>query len=288
MRVDFLVLALIVTSAIPRGSSHTDAHRSLGEGGLIPDVPVSRFAICPDGRSIAVLGDSKSMLIDWPGGGVRPASTDLDRPPCAAVALGFSPDGRLYARPTASGAIAIVDAATNATSKTLTGHLSTVRAAVFSPDGRWLASGGFDNDIRIWDVTAATCARTVTLPSHATFALVWAPEGKTFYTGGAAQTVTAWNAATGERLRDSASLGRPVNYLAVSADGRRLVAGTFTADGTRLPADLRVLDAQTFAEERVIPSPQGGVVSAAFSPDGRQVLWAARDGRGIMVTGVEP
>lgn len=282
MRATSLALALLLAVVSLGASSAGDAG-----GRLAPDLAVSNFAICPDGTSIAVRDGSKSMLIDWPGGAIRPAATGADLPPCAAAALGFSPDGRLYARPSPSGAVTIVDTSTGAARQMLTGHVGTIGAAVFSPDGLWLATGGFDNDVRIWDVAAGKCIRTLTLSSHATFALVWAPDGKTFYTGGAGRTVIAWNAATGERVRESPSLGRPVNDLAISADGRRLVAGTFTADGTRLPADLRVLDAQTFAETSVIPSPEGGIVNVAFSPDGRQILWSVRDGHGIMVTAIE-
>jgi WD40 repeat protein len=282
MRAFLLVVVMIAIVPSVRGASPADP-----SGRLVPDLAVREFALCPDGRTVAVRTDAKAMLVDWPGGGVRPVLGNAELPPCAAVALGFSPDGRLYARTSPGGTIAIVDAATSATRTTLTGHLGTVRAAVFSPDGRWLASGGFDNDVRLWDVAAGTCVRTLTSPSHATFAIVWAPDSRTFYTGGASQTVTAWNAATGERLRESASLGRPVTDLAISADGRRLAAGTFTADGTRLAADLHVMDRATFADERVISSPDGGTVSVAFSPDGRQVLWASTGGRGIMVTSLE-
>ena len=281
MRAPILVLAVLGASSLRAFSSDADAGR------LVSDLLVREFALCSDNRSLVVRDDAKVWLVDWPGGTARPPATESNLPPCAAVALGFSPDGRLFAQPKGDGSIAILEAATGTVRTTMTGHVGTIGAVVFSPDGKWLASGGFDNDIRIWDVAAGTCARTLTTPSHATFTLVWAPDGKTFYAGGASRTVTVWSAATGERLRESASLGRPVQNLAISADGRRLVAGTFTADGTRLPADIRVLDAQSFADQRVIPSPDGGTVGVAFSPDGRRVLWASTGGRGIMVTALE-
>jgi WD40 repeat protein len=255
-------------------------------GRLAPDVRIREFAMCPDGSRLAVRDEATVMLVDWPGGTrtQTPATGPASKlPPCAAVALGFSPDGHLYAQTSRDGSIAILDAVSGSTRAVLVGHLGTIGAVAFSPDGKWLASGGLDNDVRIWDVAAGTCARTLTSPSHATFSIVWAPDGKTFYTAGASRTVTAWT-ATGEWLRESPSLGRPISNLALSADGRHLVAGTFAAEGSTLPADIRVLDAATFAEQRLIPSPDGGAVGLAFSPDGRQLLWAASGGRGIVVT----
>jgi WD40 repeat protein len=279
MRAPIFVLTVVVATASLQAAAPADKGTR-----LVPDLRVLEFAMCPDGRSLVVRGDAAVLVVDWPGGAARPPATGSELPPCAAMALGFSPDGRLYARPSTSGTITIVDVATAATRTTLTGHLGTIGAVAFSPDGKWLASGGLDNDVRVWDVAAGTCARTLTSPTHATFSIVWAPDGQTFYTAGASRTVTAWSAATGERLRESASLGKPINNLALSADGHRLVAGTFAAEGTNLPADIRVLDAATFAEEIVIPSPDGGAVGLAFSPDGHQLLWASSAGRGITIS----
>jgi DNA-binding beta-propeller fold protein YncE len=282
MRLPIVVLTVLVATASLRAASPA------GEGTrLVPDLRVREFGLCPDGHSVVVRSDASVLLVDWPGGAARPPATESDLPPCAATALGFSSDGRLYARTSTNGNITILDTAAVAARATLTGHLGTIGAVAFSPDGKWLASGGLDNDVRLWDVATGTCARTMTSPTHATFSIVWAPDGRTFYTAGASRTVTAWSAATGERLRESASLGKPINNLALSADGHRLGAGTFAAEGTNLPADIRVLDATTFAEQLVIPSPDGGAVGLAFSPDGHQLLWASSAGKGIMVSALE-
>jgi WD40 repeat protein len=279
MRAPIFVLTVLVATASLRAASPAREGTR-----LVPDLRVREFALCPDGHSVVVRGDASVLLVDWPGGTARPPVTESDLPPCAATALGFSSDGRLYARTSTNGNITILDTATAAARTTLTGHLGTIGAVAFSPDGKWLASGGLDNDVRLWDVAAGTCARTLTSPTHATFSIVWAPDGRTFYTAGASRTVTAWSAATGERLRESASLGKPINNLALSADGHRLGAGTFAAEGTNLPADIRVLDAATFAEQLVIPSPDGGAVGLAFSPDGHQLLWASSAGKGITIS----
>jgi len=283
MRATAIVLTLLAAVAFVRSESPADTATR-----LVPELRIREFAMCPDGTRLAVRGDTTVMLVDWPGGATLTTGPASKLPPCAAIALGFSSDGHFYAQTSRDGSIAIIDVAAGTTRKTLIGHLGTIGAVAFSPDGKWLASGGLDNDVRIWDVAAGTCARTLTVPSHATFSIAWAPDGKTFYTAGASRTVTAWDAVTGEHLRESASLGKPINNLTLSSDGHRLVVGTFAAEGTNLPAEIRVLDAATFAEQRVIPSPDGGNVGLAFAPDGRQLLWASSAGRGIMVTTLEP
>jgi WD40 repeat protein len=280
-----VVVALAATASLGAVPPRDDSAQ------LVPDLRVREFALCPGGQHVVVRGDGKLLLVDWPAGKehapATPTGLKAALPPCAAIDLGFSPDGLLYAKTSPDGSIAILDAATGATRKTLLGHLGSIGAVAFSPDGRWLASGGLDNDVRIWDVAAGTCARTLTSPSHATFSIVWAPDSRTFYTAGASRRVTAWNAVTGERLRESPSFGKPINNLALSTDGQRLVVGTFAAEGTSLPAEIRVLDAATFGEQRVIPSPDGGTVGLALTPDGRQLLWASSAGKGISVTALE-
>jgi WD40 repeat protein len=258
---------------------------------LVPDLHVADLALCPGGRSLAVRAGSNSYLVDWPAGTARawtsPEGPMKVLPPCAAPSLGFSSDGRWFASASDQGDILILDSGTGAIHRTLSGHLGTIGAVAFSPDGRWLVSVGFDNDLRIWDASAGVCVKTITSLTHAAFSVAWAPDSRTFYTAGASRTVSAWNAATGERLRESPSQGRPIGALAVSTDGRRLAAGTFAAEGTGLPADIRLLDTDSFAEQRVIQSPDGGAVALAFSPDSRQLLWAAQNGAGIAVSLLE-
>jgi WD40 repeat protein len=282
-----VLLGLAIGGTPSRGASTAgeDATR------LVPDLQVRDLAVRPGGRSLAVLAGPNSVLVDLPAGSARPLTPPdgptKGLPPCAAPSLGFSSDGRLFARPSHEGLITILDTATGAIRQTLSGHIGSVGALAFSPDGRWLVSVSEDNDVRIWDASTGVCVKTITLLTHAAFSVAWAPDSRTFYTAGASRTVSAWNAATGERLRESPSQARPIGALALSSDGRRLAAGTFAAEGFDLPADIRVLDAESFAQQRLIPSPNGGAVTVAFSPDNRRLLWAASKGAGISVSPLE-
>jgi eukaryotic-like serine/threonine-protein kinase len=130
--------------------------------------------------------------------------------------------------------------------RTLTGHQAAVHDAAFSPDGRHLVTvtrGSADGFVRLWDV--ATGRVTAELPRFA------------FHT----QTAT------------------------FSPDGRRLATlydgftDFFLPDGVQRFTDevVRVWDATTGQPLFPLKGHTDRVVSAAFSPDGRQLLTASWD-----------
>lgn len=69
-----------------------------------------------------------------------------------AMALQFSPDGKLLAIPTAKGDVKIFRSDSGAHLRTLKGHQLRIWRATFSSDGRMLATASFDNTARVWDV----------------------------------------------------------------------------------------------------------------------------------------
>ncbi|MGA7324644.1 MAG: caspase family protein [Rhodomicrobium sp.] len=73
-----------------------------------------------------------------------------------AIALSFSPDGKLLLSGFAEGEDAyechIYDVVSGHKITSYTGHDNTVRATAFSPDGQWAATGGGNNkEIHLWD-----------------------------------------------------------------------------------------------------------------------------------------
>jgi WD40 repeat protein len=69
-----------------------------------------------------------------------------------AYAVAISPDGQIIASCGADGDIALLDAATGAERRRLTGHSAAVEQVLFSPDGDLLASLSGDGSLRVWDV----------------------------------------------------------------------------------------------------------------------------------------
>ena len=86
------------------------------------------FSYAPDGAGIRIL------RLDW------------------ANAIGFSPDGTLFAAGTHDNLVRLWEVATHDTLATFDGHANVVSRVLFSPDGKILASYSYDGTILLWDV----------------------------------------------------------------------------------------------------------------------------------------
>lgn len=96
----------------------------------------------------------------------------------------------------------------------------------FSPEGRRLAVLG-TNEVRIWDLSS--CQVLSSFQSPGARAIAWSPKGDLLVTGGLdAKThhaVFVWDAATGGLVREFAGHRQPVETVAFTADGQRLISG---------------------------------------------------------------
>jgi WD40 repeat protein len=100
--------------------------------------------------------------------------------PIWVTGVAFSGDGSLLAAGMENGSIAILDAATGAQRRVLTGHNDIVvsRAVQFAPDGKTLATASFDGTVRLWDVASGT--QTAELRGHnlRVLAISFSPDGQ--------------------------------------------------------------------------------------------------------------
>ncbi len=146
------------------------------------------------------------------------------------TSLAVSPDGRLFASTTMSGAASVWDAATGARVCNLTAHHEASRVVGFSPDGTIVATGGFDMVVRLSE--ARTGKLVHTLRGHTGWIqyLAFSPDGRRLVTGSWDNTARVWDTESGELLLVLRGHDDYVKGLAFSPDGNRIYSCSF--DGT--------------------------------------------------------
>ena len=117
----------------------------------------------------------------------------------------------------------------------LVGHKEPVWGVTFLPDGRHALSGGGDRTLRLWDVPTAAEQKRFEHHPGVVSSLALSPDGRFALTGTGHLWANGWVAAKvyGLQIWDleqGRSVGRcetpgPVDCVAFSADGRRVVAG---------------------------------------------------------------
>jgi WD40 repeat protein len=156
-------------------------------------------------------------------------------------------------------------------------------APVFSPDSRWLATGGVqDPSIRIWDLKAPDpTASPVVLSGHSTpiRSLAFGSDRHRLVSGARAGagdgTAIVWDLADdGTAASQTALPGGDVKSVAISADGRYVVTGSWEPD-----FDARIWDLKSPAghQKPARLAFKGRVFEVAVSPDSRWVAAGSWD-----------
>jgi WD40 repeat protein len=230
-------------------------------------VSVARFS--PD-RSILVTGSSNGdvQLRRTRDGGLI-AAREQEGPVTDAA---FAPDGKAVA--TAGGEGASVWRVDGGRRRLLRSPRSVSRLA-FSPDGSLIATAGVDGVARLWHAESGRLLHVLRSSPLPLTDVVFSPDGRLLLTTrtGIKDNVETWDVSTGRLMRVMVGPFGTVSTGAFSPDGRWIVtAGPISAALWQTGADrpyffLRGGDTKLLF-----------LTAVAFSPDGRLVLSASKDG----------
>jgi WD40 repeat protein len=229
------------------------------------------------------------------------------------VAAAFSPDGRrvLTAACVWPGWPTVHDATTGKELAALKGHEGPSGAAAWSPDGRRLVTAGLDGTACVWDAESYRLLHTCRGHRDAIGLVLFSPDGRRVFTAGDGRAGAfqasdgpvrpqskevgppsgrVWDVDSGTQqvaLRWPQAYRAPIRTAAWSPDGKWIVTGgngvSLTTDSfrTRQTHEFPIVWDAARGEAALVLAPpsdtrdyESGILSAAFSPDGRSIVTA--------------
>jgi hypothetical protein len=186
-------------------------------------------------------------------------------------ALAIAPDVATVAVSARGDGVTVFDMKTARSVLKFPAGLRVPRAMACRPGGQGFALGQPDGTVALY---SASGQRTGALgrTSADVVVVTLSPDGRTLAAGDVRGTVAAWDVPTGRRTAYFPASKDPVEGLAFTPDGTRLVA---TSNGYPCPL---LLDLTSGRQRPVIPGVEGVYGAAAFSPDGRTLALAGARG----------
>jgi WD40 repeat protein len=193
-------------------------------------------AFAPDNRTLVSCSDQGRLKV-WnvaTGRGLLSwnAIDSRDLPPITAQhgrPIALSPDGKTIL--SGGSTLKLWDATTGREVGRMEQRDELVVSLAFSPDGRTAVSASDRGALRLWEVASGRELRTLS-EQHALFdtaasinAVVFSPDGRTIISGGDDRFLRFWDVASGRELRSRGQRNHWMHLVALSPDGRTIVAG---------------------------------------------------------------
>jgi len=261
--------------------------------------PLAPLALSPDGTLVAIARDDKGIqLLD--AATVREVGS-LEHHFAGVNAVAFSPDGTHLAVACGSepvpGNITLWDVASRTQGNRLEDDAGVFSSLTFSFDGACIAAGT-GNQVKIWNVATGRLQNTLAGHVGDVLSVVFAPHGKAIAVAtyedrryvpepsGDGQVtreritrgeLKLWDTATGQvRMTKRA---RRVCCVAFSPDGKTLAAGFWSEVAGLSGGKAKVWDVTTGQELATLKGHKVGVLSVAFSHDGKVLATGGNYGR---------
>ncbi len=156
-------------------------------------------------------------------------------------------------------------------------HTKTVSSVAFSPDGSKAFSGSWDETAKSWNLSTGELLRTFEGHAHAVLSVAVSPDGARLLVGGgdifdSGQKMEMWDANTGSLVHAFDKGSQTGDRIEFSPDGRQFASVALN----RQTIDLWDVTKAAIVRTFTVPNPSA-VVSAAFSPDGKQLMSSSSD-----------
>ncbi len=213
--------------------------------------------------------------------------------------VAFSPDEKLAATGSSTGALRLWDVKTHQLVRELVGHQQVITALRFSPDGHYLlAAGGGQNDtklnngeVTLWEISTGQLIKRLVGHTGGVHSLDFTPDSKTALSAGTDGRLFLWDIPSGTQL------GEIDPFPPISSLGRGFSAAVFTPDGKQILTTIRLSghpallwDVKTQKQVAELPLSIGeGCYRVAFQPDGKAFLCSQFTGdvRGLFLIDAE-
>ncbi len=248
---------------------------------LGPDEAVTAVAFSPDGNSLAVGSDDRTVRIYDLDSGLEVQTLGGHTGGINAVA--YSPDGTQILVGSDDNTATLHSAGNGNIARTFVAQ-ADVASVAFSPDGDLVLLGtDIVNDpnapaatqplVLLFNRGSGAQVRVMTGHTARVTSVAFAPDGNSFVTGSVDKTAKLWSTLSGAELMTFLGHTNTVTAVDYFSDGTNEWVLTGSSDFT-----ARLWNALTGEELRVFDGHTDRVAAARFSADGAQVLTGSADG----------
>ena len=143
-----------------------------------------------------------------------------------ALAVAFSPDGKLLASGSLDQTVKIWNMDSKKTIHTFAGHSGNIYSVLFTPDSKKVISASNDNSIRIWDVESGKNVMNLSDHIEGVSCLALSPDGNYLISGSYDTNIKLWELSTGECIYTFSGHSEAVNAIAFHPEGKYFVSGS--------------------------------------------------------------